>query len=166
MHRCLVGIALALSLLAPTFVRAQQDPLRRHAVHVEALGPALLGSINYEYRLLDHASLRGGVGYLPQIFENHARVLSPLLVNALLGSGAHRVEIGAGAVLVYLPRHTRAEEEGIDGRAHWGKPDWTGTLAYRYEHHRSGGIYRLGLTPLLRRQTLHPLFAFSAGFGF
>jgi len=165
MQRIRFLVAIGVALLSPVVAEAQHPP-HRHAVHVEALGPALLGSVNYEYRLLDHASLRAGVGYLPQMLENHARVLSPLLANAILGRGTHRLELGAGAVLVYLPRHTRAAQEGIDGRAHWGEVEWTGTAAYRYEHPRSGAIYRLGLTPLLRGEEFYPLFALSAGLGF
>ncbi|HEX2076357.1 MAG TPA: hypothetical protein VHG08_01575 [Longimicrobium sp.] len=153
------------AILLPAGLRAQEN-----ALHVEVLGPALLGSVNYERIFAGSFSARVGLGYMPEMLEYRGRVQAPVLLNTFLGRGEHRVEAGAGVVVIYARAHSRPEEEQNFAPAGFEKPDLTGTLAWRWQPggasrlHR--GVYRAGFTPLVRNGTLYPLVGVSAGIMF
>jgi hypothetical protein len=168
MPRIFRRIATALAcaaLIVPAGLRGQQN-----AVHVEVLGPAVLGSVNYERMFARSFSARVGLGYMPEIFEVRGRVQAPLLLNTFLGSGEHRVEAGAGVVMIYALAHSRPEEEQNFEPAGFEKPDLTGTLAWRWQPGETSplrrGIYRAGFTPVLHEGEVIPLVGLSAGFTF
>jgi hypothetical protein len=157
----LLATALLSSAVAAPGLRAQGDD----AFHVEVFGASILGSVNYERMIGTNFSARAGVGWMPG-FDVGARVQTPLMVNLIAGSGAHRVEAGAGAVLVYAVNRGLEEDESV--RAGFRAPYATGTLAYRLEPGEGsalhGGIYRVGFTPAYFDGELHPSFGVSAGF--
>ncbi|HYR07749.1 MAG TPA: hypothetical protein VEQ60_08265, partial [Longimicrobium sp.] len=81
------------------------------------------------------------------------------------GDGEHRLEAGAGAVVVYALNRGIEEDESV--HAGFRAPYATGTLAYRLEPAEGalhGGIYRVGLTPVYFDGTLYPTVGLSAGF--
>jgi hypothetical protein len=124
-----------------------------NAFHVEAFGPSILGSLNYERMIGSNFSARAGVGWMPG-FDIGARLHTPLL------------EAGAGAVLVYALKRGIEEDESV--QAGFRAPYAAGTLAYRLEPSETsslhGGIYRVGLTPVYSNGVLYPSFGLSAGF--
>ena len=136
-----------------------------NAFHVEAFGPSILGSLNYERMIGSNFSARAGVGWMPG-FDIGARLHTPLMVNFILGDGQHRLEAGAGAVLVYALKRGIEEDESV--QAGFRAPYAAGTLAYRLEPSETsslhGGIYRVGLTPVYSNGVLYPSFGLSAGF--
>ena len=157
--RLLCAALLAAAIGAPG-ARAQRD-----AVHVEAFGPAVLGSANYERVLVPGVSARAGIGYMPG-FDIGARLHAPLMINVIAGRGQHRIEAGVGPVLVYALNRGAEEAPTVERgfRASYA----AGTLAYRLEPGENsalhGGIYRLGFTPLYEDGEMHAFFGASAGF--
>lgn len=168
MPRLCRGIATAFAcaaILLPAGLRAQEN-----AIHVEVLGPAVLGSVNYERIFAGTFSARVGLGYMPEMLEYRGRVQAPVLLNTFLGRGEHRVEAGAGVVMLYALRHSRPEEEQNFAEPGFLKPDLTGTLAWRWQPGETSplhrGIYRAGFTPVVHNGTVYPLVGLSAGFTF
>jgi|GEM_PF-4924872 len=156
----LVSAALLSATLAAPLAAQGSD-----AFHVEAFGSATLGSVNYERMMGESFSARVGVGWLPRI-DLGDQLQAPLMVNVLAGRGVHRLEAGAGAVLVYALN--RGLEEDATVRTGFRTPYAAGTLAYRLEPAQGsalhGGIYRAGFTPVYFDGELHPSFGVSAGF--
>jgi hypothetical protein len=132
---------------------------------VEVFGPSILGSLNYERMIGTNFSARAGVGWIPG-FDVGARLHTPLMLNFIVGEGQHRLEAGAGAVVVYALNRGIEEDESV--HAGFRAPYATGTLAYRLEPAEGstlhGGIYRVGLTPVYSDGTLYPAVGLSAGF--
>lgn len=163
-HRRIASLLAAVLCAAAAPAGAQQN-----AVHVEALGPAVLGSVNYERIAWDRVSARVGIGAVPEIFEVGTTLHAPLMLNVFIGRGEHRLETGAGMVAVYVLPHSDPENETQEvAHAGFRRPDLTGTLAYRWqpgaESRLKGGVYRLGFTPVMRPGgTVYPLFGISAG---
>ncbi|HEX6368103.1 MAG TPA: hypothetical protein VF006_04160 [Longimicrobium sp.] len=157
----LLSAALFSAALAAPGLHAQGSD----AFHVEAFGPAILGSVNYERLVGSHLSARVGVGWMPG-FDVGDALHTPMMINVIAGRGKHRVEAGAGAVLVYALN--RGIEEEADVRLGFRRTYTTGTLAYRLEPAEGsalhGGIYRVGLTPVYFDGEMYPLFGVSAGF--
>lgn len=156
-------LAILSCTLATPDVRAQNN-----AVHVEAFGPGLLGSLNYERIAWDRVSVRMGVGAIPQLFEVGTTLHAPLLLNLFIGRGEHRLETGAGIVAIYVLPHTDPDAMDLEpARAGFHEPEITGTLAWRWqpgaESPFAGMVFRVGYTPILRDGEMNPLFAFSIG---
>lgn len=159
MRRILVLLApLVLGAAAARPVQAQ------NALHIELLGPGLLGSANYERVVADRFSARVGIGWLPG-FDIGDRLLAPVMANVLLGGGPHRLEAGGGIVMVYALNRGIEEDLSVPARG-FQRPFAAGTLAYRLEPATGefeGGIIRLGITPLLFDDEVVTSFSASAG---
>ena len=141
-----------LALLAPLVLgAAAARPVQaQNALHVELLGPGLLGSANYERVVANRFSARVGIGWLPG-FDSGDQLLAPVMANVLLGGGPHRLEAGGGMVVVYALNRGPAEDLSDPGQG-FRRPFAAGTLAYRLEPATGefkGGILRLGVTPLV-----------------
>jgi hypothetical protein len=156
----LFAAALAVTAVAAPRLAAQGND----AFHAEVFGASILGSFNYERMVGSNFSARVGLGYLPGL-DYGSELLAPVMVNFLAGTGVHRVEVGAGAVLAYGlggGLEDDPEPAGFD------RPYATATLAYRLEPGEEsslhGGIYRIGFTPVYFGGELYPSFGFSAGF--
>jgi hypothetical protein len=153
-----------LALIAAAGAVPSSAPAQAHAFHVELLGPALLGSVNYEHLVGDHFSARVGVVYLPE-FDTGSRVLAPIMANVLVGTGMHRLEAGGGVVLTYAT--SRGAEEAPTVSEHgFRKPYGAATVLYRLEPGGAlkGGIYRVGITPLFFSGEMYQSYTISAGF--
>jgi hypothetical protein len=142
----------------------------RHALYAEIAGQGILYSLNYEYRVSDHVSLRAGFSSwdIPDFaFLSHFSYTGfPLMVNWLVGSGDSRLEIGAGVV----PSHcTVSETETFWGNQIDGET-WivlgTGTFGYRYQPLWGGVIFRAGITPFVSQHGAAVSGGLSLGFGF
>ncbi|HMB91387.1 MAG TPA: hypothetical protein VKP65_11105 [Rhodothermales bacterium] len=141
---------LLLLLAAVLCMPAMAQPLSaRNTVYVQLGGNAIAYSLNYERLFTAHLTGRIGamyahldVGDLEDVTETEGKetlVFVPVMVNYLLGTGKHRVELGAGPLLV-------TSDAGGGGIAA------TATAGYLYRPNR-GFNARLGFTP-----------AFSTGF--
>ena len=162
MRRTLLRLAAVLLSAAPIHDVAAQT----HALHIEALGPGLIGSANYERIVGENFSARVGVGYLPGL-NTGSQLLAPVMLNVLTGKGEHRLEAGAGMVLAYALNRGIEEDPSISERG-FRKGFATATLAYRLEPGTEsafhGGIYRIGFTPVFFGGKAYPLIGASAGF--
>ncbi len=107
------------------------------AVFAELGGPALLYSLNYEYRFIPELGARAGLTVLPAcIFRCQTYVGIPLTMSAFVGSESHHLEMGAGITAFLI--------EDKDSRfleAHIG---------YRYEPVYGGFVFRAMFTPIFR----------------
>lgn len=79
-----------------------------HGIYFEALGPAGLYSINYEYRLRWPVALRIGASLweLCLLGTCSGVVAVPLAITTFLGSGDHYLEFGGGVTLFVLDDDT------------------------------------------------------------
>jgi hypothetical protein len=162
MRRTLLSLAAVLLTVAPVCGAAAQP----HAVHVEALGPGLIGSANYERIVGENFSARVGVGYFPG-FDIGSQLLAPVMLNVLAGKGEHRLEAGAGVVLAYALNRGIEEDESVPEHG-FRRGFATATLAYRLEPGTEsalhGSIYRIGLTPMFFGGRAYPWVGASGGF--
>lgn len=148
---------VALETAAPALVRQEAAPgLARDAVYLEAGGNGLLYTINYDHRFTDVVSVRAGMMVL-------GVVAAPVTVNALLGGGSHRLELGAGALLLSAPGHLADQ---TDGAADLRAVTATATVGYRFQPERGGMVVRAGFTPILVHGAGLPWFGVSVGYAF
>lgn len=122
---------LALALARPARADDEDDgspPLPApNAVYVELGGSALAYSVNYERRVDEHVALRVGVGAWP------SAAVVPFACYALLGGGAHHLELGLGLGV------------GAGGGAHAGVQAFAAlpSVGYRYQPREGGFVFRL-----------------------
>ncbi len=160
-----VSILLLLIILGSKTVKAQEfktAPLVRNGVFLEILGNGFLYSLNYEHFFKDHFAWRVGAMYFGGSGENDANetlnfnlLIMPVMLNYVLGSGSHHIEIGAGPTLVYLSVEVDVLP-GISGFAFGG----TARLGYLYRPPQGGLTFRLAYTPILS-----DIFTHSVGLG-
>ena len=165
--RSLKVISLALILLltsVPASAQSTKDGethFARNAVYLEALGPGVFYSFNYERRLTEIMSLRGG------FTAWNGLVGFPLMVNGLLGQDEDYFEIGVGLVPGYTPISLLPSRSfiirGTGNEVVYG----TATLGYRYQPHDGGLLFRISFTPIFERHnTFMSWGGISAGYAF
>ena len=150
--RLQVTVSLLVVLFFSSSSFASEDTNQRksqQSIYVEALGPSFLGSVNYEYRLVDFA-VRLGVGYagITTDFADSyidANALSFPITASYLGfhHGDHHMELGFGLV-PYLGDFL------YSGEFQWEGNQVLGTLlvGYRYQPATGGIVLRLGFSPI------------------
>ena len=158
-----VGV-LTVSLLGSLPARAQSardstSHFSRNAIYVEALGPGVFYSINYERRITQGISLRGG-------FTAWSGLVGfPLMVNALLGQDGDYFEIGIGAVPCYTPTPLPSSFSYI--KSGKGFMYGTATLGYRHQPYNGGFLFRIDFTPIFARLNTFMLWGgMSVGYAF
>lgn len=132
-----------------------------NAVYVEALGVGGFYSLNYERRISEIISLRGG------FTAWNGLVGFPLMVNGLLGQDGDYFEIGVGLVPGYTPISLLSSRSfiirGTGNEVVYG----TATLGYRYQPHDGGLLFRISFTPIFERHnTFMSWGGISAGYAF
>lgn len=163
-------ILLLLAILVTVQTTAQSlSPQKRFSpkaqqVYIEALGPGLLYSINYDQRLFKKEAglgLRIGASrYKGDEGENRSTV--PLQINYLFGNVGRYFELGVGT--------TYGGGKYVDN-AGTGDFIGTATIGYRRQPYQSKGLtWRLALTPLFvfepNKLVVLPWVGASAGFRF
>lgn len=163
-----------------SFAASVAAPYARHSVYTEVLGSGLLYSFNYEYRVTERWGLRAGVSLLPvdtrpsfdpqtyqelvDSFEAESdldpALIIPLHVNRLIGSGRHRLEVGAGLTLLFAPENRTIEADLIGGAA-----IVSGVVSYRYQREQ-GFQFRAGLMPSVTASSIGVLPGLSLGYAF
>lgn len=163
LHALILGAGLVLGALtgAPVHARAQEAPLpARNSAYLELLGNTLIYSLNYDRKFTDHVSGRIGVMAL-------GAMVVPVMANYLAGSGNHRLELGAGPMLVLagdvdVDTGEDGEEEIEDSEFLLG----TATFGYRYQPVYGGFVFRIGLTPIFTTGGGAPWAGISFGYAF
>jgi len=156
-----VALVLGALACAPARAQAQEAPVpARNAAYLELLGNALIYSLNYDRKLTDHVSGRVGVMAL-------GALVVPVMGNYLAGSGSHRLELGAGPMLVLAGEvdvDTGEDgEEEIDGSSFLLG---TATFGYRYQPLYGGLVFRIGITPIFSTEGAVPWAGVSFGYTF
>jgi len=133
---------------------------------MELGGNGLLWSLNYDRMITEKISIRVGYGFFQiKDFASDAKVsLVPIVVNYLLGSGNHKLEIGLGI------RYAMVEGNGIfidipvpDSGS---ETSTTGVLGYRYHRDTGGFSFRLALAPVMNEREVLPMPGLSLGYSF
>lgn len=146
-----VAILSAGMLSSVASVHAQEA---RNSIYAEIGGNALLYSLNYDRRLQDNVTARGGFMYVSAEGqdENGNQVdvsvaFFPLMMNLLVGTGSGRLELGAGPVLAMASGEAETLEEGEIELSAFGLGAFATTVGYRYQPVHGGFVFRAGLTP-------------------
>lgn len=148
----------SLTLVAPAAGQDEEgvsEPEARDALYFELGGNALIYSFNYERRLSDRTTARGGLMFLALNATNEGTgesasvnvALLPLMMNWLMGEGSGRLELGIGPLFGLAGGNaTDVEGTNIDFSGA-GLSGVTSTIGYRYHPPDGGLIFRGGLVP-------------------
>lgn len=162
-----IAVVVLLLVLASLPARAQSAKKRgghfaRNAVYVEAFGPGLFYSLNYERRITENISLRGG-------FTAYTFLVGfPVMVNALLGQDGDYFEIGIGVVPYYgfgsdlLPFASSSYIKMGNGLMYG-----TAAMGYRYQPYDGGFLFGIEFTAFFaHHNTFWPWGGVSIGYAF
>lgn len=134
---------IAALTLIPSFLLGQtsaQQDIKNKSVFFEIAGSGGLGSVNYEKTFLkkniSEFTWRVGLTAVPIDNKKDIVISFPLMVNALIGKGSHKVEAGFGQGVTIT---TRKEVFAIAIAA----------LGYRYQNPNKKWFYRITYTPLI-----------------
>ncbi len=144
----------------------------RNAIYAEILGPGLLYSINYDYRITTHFGLRAGVSRwsVPAIFVLVNGSIGftgfPITANYLSGEGSSHLELGVGVVPVILTLNGEEVFFGSNVRDRKTLVMETMTMGYRYQPPDGGIVFRIAFTPLMVFDKVVPFGGISLGAAF
>ena len=144
----------------------------RNAIYAEVFGPGLLYSINYDYLITPHMSLRAGVSRwsFPAIFFLINGSIDftgfPVTLNYLAGEGNSHLELGAGVVPMFLSLDGRQIFFGESVRGKATAVLGTVTVGYRYQPIDGGLVFRIGFTPVFNFEKIFPTGGLSMGVAF
>ncbi|MBI1929742.1 hypothetical protein HYR99_36520 [Candidatus Poribacteria bacterium] len=108
-----------------------------NSFYLEGGGNAIIVSINYDRLFGESFAGRVGLGGFEEA------ILVPITISYLLGSGAHKLELGTGLLF-----GSEGYESGVI---------WTGIVGYRYQPKKRGSIFRVGFTPFFDPEELDEL---------
>ena len=151
---------LVCALSCPAFSQSKPNSL-----YIEIFGSGGLYSFNYDRTFSDNIGARIGFMYFAAewfaFFSDVEMFLIPTTMNFFVGTGKHKLELGAGPVIVFgsvgLFGSDPVTGSGVG---------WTGTIGYRYQKDDGGFMWRIGFTPLLLGGEFQPSGGISLGFSF
>jgi hypothetical protein len=142
----IIATAILSIIVIPKQVKGQN--YSPNSVYVELLGNGFFYSINYDHRFTNNFGGRFGFmiieGQSEQSTDDQVSfAILPVMANYLVGSGSHRLELGAGLQFVLvggtLENYGTFSGGGIGGV--------TTTFGYRYQPVDGGFLFRVGATP-------------------
>lgn len=160
-------------------VQAKHERTAMNSINLELGGNALLYSLNYERFLGDEMSVRVGAMFMSvsatassgtsTASANVSWFSAPLTMSYLgIGSPNHKLELGAGAVLMYLSANGSTFDWSGSAKGFLVAP--TAIVGYRYVPTDGGFNFRAGFTPLFisagGKSTFLPWAGIAAGYGF
>lgn len=148
MSKSLLLASVALLVAAGLPEQAHAQNYSRNSVYLELGGNGLLYSVNYDRRFTDHVAGRAGFmvfgGQSGAATDDQIGIaILPVMANYLVGSGSHRLELGAGLLFGVAG----ADTENFDLAPAVGIGGVTTTFGYRYQPPDGGFLFRAGLTP-------------------
>jgi hypothetical protein len=152
----LAAAVFALTVAATTAAAQNPMPTARNAAYFELGGNALLYSINYDRRLNNTWTGRAGFMIVSaegtdQNTGERAEVsiaIIPVMINALLGRGTHRLELGAGPLFGIGGGSIEGPEVGdVEEFSAAGLAGVTTTFGYRRQPLDGGFVFRASLNP-------------------
>jgi hypothetical protein len=147
---------LMLTTAAGTIAAQNPEPSARNAAYFELGGNALLYSVNYDRRFTNTWTGRAGFmvvsaeGTDPDTGDRVEASLAivPVMMNALLGRGTHRLELGFGPLFAMGGGEIEDAEVGdVDEFSAAGLAGVTSTFGYRRQPLNGGFVFRAALTP-------------------
>ena len=127
-------------LLTPIKSFSQTAPAKRKSIFFELAGSGGFASINYEKTFLKKNNTdftwRAGFSIAPIDKNNGVGLVFPLMVNAIIGKTAHKIELGLGQGIT------------ITTKAHFFMLT-TAVIGYRYQREDKHWFYRASYTPLI-----------------
>lgn len=144
-----------------------------NVVFLQAFGNGLLYTINYEHIVEPwHLGLRAGASYFTWSVSTYGGSGNlvlwsvPLVASYYVGAGAHRLQLGLGATVMYLGASSDSQHVKFEGdRAGLGVAA-TASIGYRYVPRDHGIAFGVGFTPLLRPGRLLPWGGLDVGYAF
>ncbi len=119
---------------------AQSDSIKRKSFIFEVAGSGGLGSINYEKEFCKKKNtiftFRAGLSFAPIDHNNGTGIIFPIMVNALIGKNAHKLEFGLGQGITITTRLS-------------GYLLTTVAIGYRHQVDDKKWFYRITYTPLI-----------------
>lgn len=158
MSRLLLGIAISAILPQFTLPAVAQQAAGRYSsncVYLEAGGPGILYSIDYERRFTESVSARIGFSHwsLPTFggfFSGEFTLTAiPIMANYLFGSNGNYLELGMGPVICNIGFAGQALFFGNSLSGQSTKVIGAASICYRCQP-ENGVMFRIGLTPLTR----------------
>ena len=133
--------------------------LAYNSVFVEAGGPGILYSLNYDRMLSEMFSVRAGGTYI-RFHELHddgaAHLLVPIVGNFLLGSQNHKFEVGLGVVPGWAFGFHRGDDAGFQFNE-------VALAGYRYAPSRGGISFRANVEAIHLKAGILPWAGASVG---
>jgi hypothetical protein len=158
------------TVTTPVPTSSESERTASNSIFIELLGNGLLYSINYDRMLMENLSVRVGLMYLSLSAADGTEsakvsfMLVPVMLNYLLGSGSHKLEIGAGPVVAHASG--TASGTGGDLAASGTGVAGTAVVGYRYVPKDGGFTFRGGFTPLFSKGGFFPWVGLSFGYVF
>ena len=154
-------------ILSASFTMAQTN-----TVFLEGGGNGILWSINYDRMIAEKISVRVGYGAITDETTDEIGLITetitvspvPIIANYMLGSGNHKLEIGAG--ILYIMVDGNIDFGGIDLSASGSITATTGVLGYRYQRDTGGFFFRLALAPIMIEGESFVMPGLSLGYSF
>jgi hypothetical protein len=152
----LTAAAFALTAAAGTAAAQNPVPTARNAAYFELGGNAILYSVNYDRRFTNTWTGRAGfmvVSASGTDTDTGERVefslaIFPVMANALLGRGTHRLELGAGPLFGIGGGRVEDPEVGdVEEFSGAGLAGVTTTFGYRRQPLNGGFVFRASLNP-------------------
>ena len=157
------GKSISTAQAQDSFSSGNRD-FARHGIFLELGGNGLLYSVNYDYKLADHVSVRAGGMYVgARVRSADVRgsiMVVPLMANYLLGSGSSRLELGVGVTLARIAGDV-GDSEGPFSES--GLGSFTSTIGYRLQPRDGGFLFRIGFTPHFNGDSIEPWAGLSLG---
>ena len=141
-----------------------------NTVYLELFGNAVLGSINYDRMVTDNVSVRVGYGSIslddrdPGLKAKISITPIPITANYLMGSGNHKLEIGAG--ILYIMVDGNVDLGGVSLAASGSVIATTGVLGYRYHRDTGGFSFRATVAPIMLEGEMLTMPGLSLGYTF
>jgi hypothetical protein len=134
------NVFLILFSLLTSIHHAQEITPKQRTIFLELGGSAGLASFNYEKEFKSYPNLslrfRSGFSYAPIDKNNGSSLISPLMIQGLIGKKNHKLELGIGQGIT------------ITTRLHFFSLT-TPAIGYRFESPESNWIFRASYTPLI-----------------
>lgn len=135
-------------------LNAQSSP--SNSVYLEVFGNGGFYSLNYERLIINFAGVRAGFSYI-YLGDIGQYISFPLMINGLLGSKHHKLEIGAGVTIM--------NEASPSSFKSWDTQYFkTASIGYRFQ--KRNVVYKISFTPLFNNKELIPIGGFAFGYRF
>ena len=160
-----IRISIILSLLVIVLSSTAFSQSKPNSFYLELIGSGGLYSVNYDRLFTENFGVRIGFMYFEAdwlIFLSDVEMLLiPATLNFLVGTGKHKLELGAGPVFISVGMGFFGSDP-VSGSGF----GWTGTIGYRYQKNEGGFMWRIGFTPFLAGGEFFPSGGISLGFSF